>query len=71
MFEIETNMVFCSKKIMSKFTLCGFSPINILAIVYIMYFILFQCIRIIESEKKNYDFLARKLKKPTIFQIGK
>ena len=28
-----------------------YSPINIFAMVYIMYFILFQCIRMIESEK--------------------
>ena len=48
MFEIE--------KIMIKFTLCGFSPINILAMVYVMYFILFQCIRMIKSEK-NIRFL--------------
>ena len=44
---------------MIKFTLCGFSPINILAMVYVMYFILFQCIRMIENEKiyDFYDFL--------------
>ena len=43
------------KCIMIRFTLCGFSHINILSMVYIMYFILFQCIRIIKSEN-NYDF---------------
>ena len=39
---------------MITLTLCGCNPINILAMVYGMYFILFQCIRMIESEKK-YD----------------
>ena len=44
---------------MIKFTLCGFSPINILVMVYVMYFILFQCIRMIQSGKVYdfYDFL--------------
>ena len=55
MFEIEKNMEFLFMQIMIKFTLCGFSPINILAMVYVMCFILFQCIRMIESEK-IYDF---------------
>ena len=61
---------------MIKFTSCAFSSINILAMVYVMYFILFQCIRMIESEKYtidmtfckivNFTFLALKLKKTQI-----
>ena len=42
-------------------TLCGFNPINILAMVYIMYFILFQCIRMVESEEILFLWLFVKL----------
>ena len=65
---------------MITLTLCGFNPINILAMVYIMYSIIFQCIRMIKNEKNNisktfckivnFTFSACKLKKPIIFQTG-
>ena len=46
-------------KMMITFTLYGLNPINILAMVYVMCFIIFQCITIIDSEKINkfFDFL--------------
>ena len=40
---------------MITLTLFGLNPINVLQMAYIMYFILFQCIAIIDSEK-IYDF---------------
>ena len=59
MFEIAKKYGILFIKIIIKFTLCGFSPINILAMVYVKYFILFYCIRMIKSEKiyDFYDFL--------------
>ena len=43
---------------MITLALCVFKHISILAMVYIMHFILFLCIRMIESEKiyDSYDF---------------
>ena len=62
MFIVKLRTIFvCSRlkkiygisliKMMIMLTLCGFNPINIIAMVYTMYFIFFPCIRMIESEK--------------------
>ena len=64
MFIVKLQTIFVGSRLkqykmlvikMIRLTLFGLNPINVLQMAYIMYFILFQCITMIDSEK-IYDF---------------
>ena len=54
--RVETSTIH-----MTTLNLLGFNPINIRAMVYTVYFILLQCIRMIENENIRFLLLFVKL----------